>query len=149
MKTMGESNAMVKLFEIETQTNKHNKAKCVCYDDRIVLSTHHTGGFHLFELYTYHNEEKTIWIKDIGQFVISGGAGRNDDATDSQRRYIQMFMKGEKNKSFDELCQVSLMIAVNHSLDHNSIYFSNYRKKDLEKIYQSAYRIQKYIAEHH
>ena len=42
MKTMGESNTMVKLFEIETQTNKHNMAKCVCYDDRIVLSTHHT-----------------------------------------------------------------------------------------------------------
>ena len=140
---------MVKLFEFETQTNKYNVAKCVCYDDRIVLSTHHTGGFHLFEFYTYHNEEKTIWIKDIERLFVSDGAEENDDAIDFQRHYIQMFMKGEKNRSFDELCQINLMIAVNNSLDYNSIYLSKYRKKDWEKIYQSAYQIQKYIAEHH
>lgn len=140
---------MKKMFEIETQTNKHNTAKCVCYDDRIVLSTVHAGGFHFFEFYTYHNEEKTIWIKDIEQFVISGNTERIDDAINNQRRYIQVFLKGEKNKPFDELCQIDLMIAVNHSLDHNAIYFSNYQKKDMGTIYRSAYQIQKYIAEHH
>ena len=140
---------MVKLFEIETQTNKHNMVKCVCYEDRIVLSTIHTGGFHFFEYYTYRNEEKTIWIKDIEQLFISGGVGINDDAKNSQRRYIQIFIKGKRKKTFDELCQIDMMIAVNHSLDHCAVYFSNYRKEDLEKNYQSAYQIQKYIAEYH
>lgn len=140
---------MIKLFEIETQTNKHNKAKCVCYDDRIVLTAVHTGGFHFFEFYSYSNEEKTIWIKDIEQFVISGSAGTETGAINNQKRYIQIFIKGENNKPFEEICQIHKMMAVNHSLDHNAIYFSNYQKKDMEKIYQSAYQIQKYITEHH
>ena len=60
------------IFVLNSAVNKHNHARCVVYEDRVILTTECTGGF----FPVYDNAEREILFSEIEQVIISKGGVR-------------------------------------------------------------------------
>lgn len=132
---------MKPVFCLENQFDKHNIARCECFEDRIVLTTIRDGGLSDF----YASKVRTIFFNDISSVVISEGP-KSFWSADSSIAYLQFHTKGSPEASVESLCAEKNHKGYRKLIDNGAMIFM---RKNQEEQICIAKQIRDYIDMYH